>query len=71
MAAAIADARAAVADILESGRLEVTIASSTEGGTREGHLQLLREAEGSALVQRDPHLARVARRRSASGRTAR
>ena len=26
----------------------------------EGHLQLLREAEGPALVQRDPHLARLA-----------
>ena len=38
---------------------------------REGHLQLLREAEGPALVPGDPRGAGAARTRSGSGRTAR
>ena len=42
-----------------------------ERWNRERYFQLLREAEGSAVFLRDPHLARVAARRSASGRTAR
>ena len=42
-----------------------------EVSRREGHLQFLREAEGPAVVLRDPHLAREPGQDPRSGRTAR
>ena len=67
--------RAAVSRQRARRRITVQSLNGSEKGLRkakrERHFQLLREAERSAVVLGDPHLAGVARRRSGSGRTAR